>query len=251
MLRGGFHPQLFGSPEKNLYIQLLEDGEILQNKRASEVPDIAPTSLCLVFRADNHSKHDLFYIKRTLESLYPQGTIFIYKELVVMVSDSDRIVKLIEDNIDLFRHVREIGVSAQFGKLQDFPEQFQHAQEACRIGKQTGHTGKIHRYESYRFYHLLESVSDIRLMKSCIHPALLRLHEYDLSHDFSLTETLRVFIECSCSAKEAAGKLFLHRNTMIYRLGKIQELTGLDLSDAEVVFHLQYSYRINDLLHLI
>ncbi|MFD0682022.1 MULTISPECIES: CdaR family transcriptional regulator [unclassified Paenibacillus] len=43
-----------------------------------------------------------------------------------------------------------------------------------------------------------------------------------------LIETLDVFFNCSMSIQEAAQSLYVHRNTMIYRLKRIKELTGCD-----------------------
>lgn len=43
-----------------------------------------------------------------------------------------------------------------------------------------------------------------------------------------LMETLEAFFECNMNASDAARKLYMHRNTIIYRLNKIKEVTGLD-----------------------
>ncbi|NOU92090.1 hypothetical protein GC093_02420 [Paenibacillus sp. LMG 31456] len=44
----------------------------------------------------------------------------------------------------------------------------------------------------------------------------------------TLIETLQAFLDCSMSIQEAAQSLYVHRNTMIYRLKRIKELTGCD-----------------------
>jgi hypothetical protein len=48
-----------------------------------------------------------------------------------------------------------------------------------------------------------------------------------------LTETAEVFLDCAGSASRAAGALRIHRQTLYYRLHRIEELTGLDLGDGE------------------
>lgn len=59
------------------------------------------------------------------------------------------------------------------------------------------------------------------------------LRAYDRERRNSeLIRTLRVFFSSSANASETADKLFLHRNSVLYRLGRIQELTGLDLKDS-------------------
>jgi hypothetical protein len=48
-----------------------------------------------------------------------------------------------------------------------------------------------------------------------------------------LAETAEVFLDCAGSASRAAGALSVHRQTLYYRLGRIEALTGLDLADGE------------------
>ncbi len=50
------------------------------------------------------------------------------------------------------------------------------------------------------------------------------LSSFDREHNASLCETLKVFLECDRSCKEAAEILHIHRNTLRYRLSKIEEL---------------------------
>ncbi len=69
---------------------------------------------------------------------------------------------------------------------------------------------------------------------------LLRpLMEYDRERSSDLIRTLRVYFACGANASLAADRLFLHRNSMIYRLERIRELTGLDLRDNRVALALQ------------
>ena len=51
--------------------------------------------------------------------------------------------------------------------------------------------------------------------------------------------TLRVYFATGANASEAADRLFLHRNSLLYRLERIQRLTGLDLKDPGVALALQ------------
>jgi hypothetical protein len=57
--------------------------------------------------------------------------------------------------------------------------------------------------------------------------------EYDARHDAGLLVTLRVFLDCSGSWSRAATALGLHVNTVRYRIGRVEELTGRDLSRLE------------------
>jgi DNA-binding PucR family transcriptional regulator len=57
------------------------------------------------------------------------------------------------------------------------------------------------------------------------------LVEHDQERRSDLVRTLRAYFAAGANASEAADRMFLHRNSMIYRLARIQGLTGLDLKD--------------------
>lgn len=65
------------------------------------------------------------------------------------------------------------------------------------------------------------------------------LTDYDRRRNSDLMRTLRVYFRCGTNASEAADRLFLHRNSLLYRLERVQELTGLDLKDHREALALQ------------
>lgn len=67
----------------------------------------------------------------------------------------------------------------------------------------------------------------LRPFGGLLHP----LVAYDAERGSDLVRTLAVFFECSENASEAADRLFLHRNSVPYRLERVRELTGLDYRD--------------------
>ncbi len=65
------------------------------------------------------------------------------------------------------------------------------------------------------------------------------LREHDRTRRSDLALTLKTYFAAGGNASEAADRLFLHRNSMLYRLERIQKLTGLDLKDDRVALALQ------------
>jgi hypothetical protein len=59
------------------------------------------------------------------------------------------------------------------------------------------------------------------------------LRDYDRRHRAELIETLEAFLDCDGSWTRCAARLHLHVNTLRYRVGRIQQLTGRDLSRLE------------------
>lgn len=62
---------------------------------------------------------------------------------------------------------------------------------------------------------------------------------HDRERRSDLVRTLRIYFAAGANASEAADRLFLHRNSMLYRLARIEKLTGLDLKDSRAKLALQ------------
>jgi DNA-binding PucR family transcriptional regulator len=65
------------------------------------------------------------------------------------------------------------------------------------------------------------------------------LISHDRERGSDLVKTLRVYLDAGANASEAADRLFLHRNSLLYRLERVRKLTGLDLKDPEARLALQ------------
>ncbi|MGK5553290.1 PucR family transcriptional regulator [Actinomadura kijaniata] len=65
------------------------------------------------------------------------------------------------------------------------------------------------------------------------HQVLGQIAEYDRRSHSDLLGTLQVFLECSGSWTVCARRLHMHVNTLRYRINRIEELTGRDLSSLE------------------
>ncbi|HEX6446202.1 MAG TPA: helix-turn-helix domain-containing protein [Streptosporangiales bacterium] len=71
-----------------------------------------------------------------------------------------------------------------------------------------------------------------------------RLREYDLRHDATLEPTLRAWLDSFGDVAMAAAALHVHKNTLRYRLARIVEIAGVDLSDPEARFALMLQFRL-------
>ena len=81
----------------------------------------------------------------------------------------------------------------------------------------------------------LSRSKDLAPFRDLIEPLL----RYDRERGSDLVRTLRVYFACGSNASEAADKLFLHRNSMLYRLARIEKLTSADLKNPKVGLILQ------------
>ena len=69
---------------------------------------------------------------------------------------------------------------------------------------------------------------------------------HDRKRRGDLVRTLRVYFASGANASEAADRLYLHRNSLLYRLARIAELTGLDSKDPRVRLALELGLLVID-----
>ena len=67
--------------------------------------------------------------------------------------------------------------------------------------------------------------------------AYKNLNRYDREHGTDYCVTVLTYIECACNSSAAADRLYIHRNTMLKRLSRISDLSGMDLSDGRELIY--------------
>lgn len=105
-------------------------------------------------------------------------------------------------------------------------------------------------YEDYKLYDLM--LSGLRKTKTDISEYFSRecanIIEYDQENDTRYFETLYYYIRFNKKLKSTADKLFIHKNTVSYRISRAKELFNIDLEAAEVRLKISYSYMLQEML---
>ena len=131
-----------------------------------------------------------------------------------------------------------VGMSYPFAGLHLLARAFEQALACIRLApRQTG----VVRYEEVVARHLMERASVAISPETFIHPAIARLAELDRSEGTEHLDDLEAYLSCGRNATATARALHVHKNTMYYRLRRIEELAGVDLSDEMTCFALQLS----------
>ena len=78
--------------------------------------------------------------------------------------------------------------------------------------------------------------------------ALSGFSELKTDEKDSMLETLSVYLETHCQISATAKRLFVHRNTVVYRIEKCEEILGKSLKDSEATMQLRLALRIKSLL---
>lgn len=125
------------------------------------------------------------------------------------------------------------GISVTFQDFRELYSYYCQASMALKVGSKYTPSHWYFKFEDYQFYYLLEQYTGKLKPEALIPRELHILQEYDNLHNTFLVQTLEKYLDCNCSCPDAANLLYIHRNTMIYRINKITELTKLDFTNPE------------------
>lgn len=108
-------------------------------------------------------------------------------------------------------------------------------------GGQTSATDNGHVDSAAALDALVAAIKSNTKLEGALHPALDALAEYDQANQAEFLRTLTVYLDNDCNAQKCGRLLFLHRNSLVYRIRRIQEITGCDLSDPAERAYLRLS----------
>jgi len=163
---------------------------------------------------------------------------------VVGMLNTDRPDTVLERNMGyimniLKEHNLVCGVSEYSDDLLEFPVMYNLALAAADYNNSC--SGVLREFDSCKLKILLSKLNSIPDLVRYLHPSIATLRKYDKCNRSELLKTLACYLDHCQNQSAAAKALNIHRTTMVYRLDKIKEVTGIDFSDIENTFHIQLS----------
>jgi PAS domain S-box-containing protein len=170
----------------------------------------------------------------------------------LVASWSDRTIFLTSDPIDWCAFVT--GLDTAFGAttrlgigdprpLDEARDSTTEALFALDVGTTLRCDNPVTSFGDLGVWRILLDTTDTTKLTAFVHEWIGALIEYDHSHGLELVKTLTVYLEGACGIESAAQALFVHRNTLRYRLTKISQILGRDLADADDRFQLELACR--------
>ncbi|GLY68842.1 PucR family transcriptional regulator [Amycolatopsis taiwanensis] len=142
-----------------------------------------------------------------------------------------------------------IGVGGRCSRPAEVPRSYAEARQALAVREESASPYGATTFEDLGVYRIL-GVHDNRagvedFMREWLGPLL----DYDDRRHAQLVRTLFEYLECGGNYDRAADSLVIHRSTLRYRLARIREIGGFDLSDVDTRLNLQIATRAWQLLH--
>ncbi|WP_373230352.1 PucR family transcriptional regulator [Cohnella sp.] len=135
-------------------------------------------------------------------------------------------------------------VASGYGEVGGSYRDAKRTAEIRRVCQLKGETLQYNELGVYLLLYRLQGTEEMEEYKRLYLDPLLEL---DRKQQSALLNTLRTYFECNCNAKETAERMFLHYNTINYRLDRIKNELGLRLDDPETKLLLQIAIKSNDI----
>ena len=149
----------------------------------------------------------------------------------VETTDLEKLARSIADTLSSEFYTRvNVGIGTIVGSVKELSRSFKEAQMALEVGKVFDTDKAIVSYDNLGIARLIYHLPTT-LCETFLHEVFKRGSIESLDHETLFT--IQKFFENNLNVSETSRKLFVHRNTLVYRLEKIKKLTGLDLREFD------------------
>lgn len=204
---------------------------------------------CISPSEADFANHTLDYFARDLERTLP-GTLCaaFSDEIGVLVNLEQYPEGRSEFEGCLVYSIREsnfrAGLSRVFRNLPEASFAYRQAGIALEMGLRQNPQLWKHSFDDYSLSYLMQSCTRELPARFVCSPALLLLRQKDRETGSDYYHTLKAWLEHGQNTVQTAKDLFIHRGTLIYRLDKIREMTGIDLDAWQEQMYLLFSYQL-------
>lgn len=193
-----------------------------------------------------NAKHSL--IQESLQAYIPDSTsVFFNNQLVILVK-SEKEIKKQPLNQFLKSMNLLLGISDPFEDLYILNTYLKQAQAALRLNPLLSPAVQITLYDKVKPYHMYERFSTDELLQFC-HQHVLTLKRYDEKNETEYVKTLQTYLLYQKSIQKTAACLYVHRNTIHYRIARIKEILQFDLDNSEQDARMLQSCEILEYIH--
>lgn len=144
-----------------------------------------------------------------------------------------------------------IGISNIVENSSRFAEAYLEADESVKMGEVIYKENFTSHYDDLKAFKIIKEIKDLDVLKAYMNKVIGKVIEYDRKCDLKLLETLAELIQCNFNLQKASGKMFIHYNTMRYRVDKLRQLginmdNGFDLGEIVLAYQSYIWLKAND-----
>ena len=230
---------------KNVMLENILPGDIYPKSKELYFNGEIPRVVILIRLVDRTE----VYAYDVVQNLFPERTkdfvinagendIALVKEVKagVQSKDLEKLARSIVDTLNSEFYTRAVvGIGTVVTSLRELSRSYKEAQVAIEVGKVFDVEKEIMSYSNLGIGRLIYNLP-LTLCNMFLAEVFKKGSMESLDHETLFT--IQKFFENNLNVSETSRKLFVHRNTLVYRLEKIRRLTGLDLKqfDHAIIF---------------
>lgn len=187
----------------------------------------------------NHIEYIIDYVKVKLRNINIKFLLDIFENNIICIINNilDKEFKikqvLNEINNNLNESNRSIlSIGRSYSDIFDIKISYEECINILDYYRYQEYDDQIIDYDKIGFYKLLFYIKDIDQLKLYRNEAIGKLLEYDKDKNSNMIKTLKVYLYNDCNLINTSNKLFIHRNTLIYRINKIKHILDINLDSA-------------------
>ncbi|MFO7815080.1 MAG: PucR family transcriptional regulator ligand-binding domain-containing protein [Halanaerobiales bacterium] len=153
---------------------------------------------------------------------------------------ADKVINVIDQND---RKLVNVGVGNFKEDIINLDESYSQAKRAINVANKLNKDSQVYFFEELGVYKLLYQI-DKDEKNSFLENSIIPLLNYDKAHNTELLKTLRAFFEENGNLTNVAKKIYIHYNTVHYRLQRIEKITGLSLDNPDDKLNLEIALKM-------
>ena len=186
-----------------------------------------------------------------LSSLLGNDCYTIFEDRIIYVFDLSRPDRtrdgLLETLFPVLRdNLLEAGISTIFRSIYQLHYFNKQAETARTIGSMKDPTYWYFCYEDYQEEDLMNRYLRDTIQETLIPDGLKALMDHDRKKGTNYASLLRTYLECERNIAETIRREYIHRNTFLYRIDRIEKILGIDLDDPKNRLLLELAFLVLD-----
>lgn len=217
-----------------------------------------------VMRFDFSSGNRVSRLEELAESIdnrmrhrYSKFSVFSNDDEIILIM-ADMTIEEQHEFIDIVREglkmllIPEEKISIGVGRLTKSVRCLYKSYNQARAIQKLRMSGKINSenvfYSDLGIYRLLMGIDDLEIMREYYRCTIGPLVDYDKNNNTDYCFVLDKYLKNDGSVKDTAEELFVHRNTINYKLGKISQILNMDISSMNTRVELIIALTLKDIL---
>ena len=191
---------------------------------------------------DYNSEHLRTYI---MSLFYSCKTVCYRNDVVILIDNkklSSPIPQILEKAYSYFsENELRVAVSDIFHDLFEIPIYYQQTKETLKIADKLELDSLFLYYDHFKFYSFILAMENNLDYNYYYSNEFKMILQYDKENSTQYCDTIFCYLQCNKKIDAVATKMFIHKNTVSYRINKAKELFDIDLKNQDICFRFYYS----------